>query len=580
MILGPPDVGKTVLLRTLAGQLPSSLVHDSGSIRYGGERLVSSEAVQALVGLTVQNDLLLASSTPRETLDFIASLLLPDISKGERSAQIESVLDSLGILHVADTIVGTPGLKRGLSGGERKRANISRSLITSPPILLCDSPTDGLDTPTALGVLSVLRDLAVTRGITVVASLAQPSAQMFHAFDSVVALAPGGRVAYAGKPSRLLAHFASIGYTAPQGANPAELVIDVLSPDEEDEEDNELGVDSMEIGLPSSKSRIDTIVARASELASATPARVPSPRSGQDASSRAASRGLARAGPLTAFLALMKRNSRSIVRNKVATLIQLLQSAFLGILLGTLYFQLPRDDVGARDRIGFVLMVSIMPLFSGLEASVAAFMPERAVFLRESREHLYGIVPYAGAKLLSDTPVQILATTLVVLPAYLMAGLRLGDDKGATPFFVFVVVSVLLNFLGSWLGLFLSTLTKDEGAANVLATLFVLPGILFVGIFPRFANIASYLVWLKWTSFLRPAFQAVLVSEMDGLTFTCSPSVAINGTCPVSTGNEILTSLQAADDGSVTVNILVLSSFVLLTSIFFLFGLFNVRRNS
>jgi ATP-binding cassette subfamily G (WHITE) protein 1 len=62
----------------------------------------------------------------------------------------------------ADTMIGSPTEKGGVSGGERKRTAIGMELITNPSVLFLDEPTTGLDTYTAFSIMDTLRSLAAS----------------------------------------------------------------------------------------------------------------------------------------------------------------------------------------------------------------------------------------------------------------------------------------------------------------------------------------------------------------------------------------------------------------------------------
>lgn len=76
---------------------------------------------------------------------------------------------NLGLSKCSDTKIGN-NLIRGISGGERKRTSIGVELLTNPAMLFLDEPTTGLDSTTALSVISLLRDLA-ERGVNVVSTI-------------------------------------------------------------------------------------------------------------------------------------------------------------------------------------------------------------------------------------------------------------------------------------------------------------------------------------------------------------------------------------------------------------------------
>jgi len=82
----------------------------------------------------MQDDSLLATTTPREALRFSAYLRLPAAtSQTEIHDRVENLLKDLGLLECADVFVGDENIK-GLSGGQRKRTSVGVELITDPTV--------------------------------------------------------------------------------------------------------------------------------------------------------------------------------------------------------------------------------------------------------------------------------------------------------------------------------------------------------------------------------------------------------------------------------------------------------------
>lgn len=144
-ILGPTGGGKSTLLDALAGRKTL----DSGEVLLNGRR--PGEDFKRLTGYCEQQDFLLGTLTVRETVRFSAELRLPptfalQATPGERRGEIEArvaaVVKELGLEACADTMVGTQFV-RGISGGEKKRTNLARELVTDPAIVFMDEPTTG-----------------------------------------------------------------------------------------------------------------------------------------------------------------------------------------------------------------------------------------------------------------------------------------------------------------------------------------------------------------------------------------------------------------------------------------------------
>jgi ABC-type multidrug transport system ATPase subunit len=165
-----------------------------------------------------QDDVLQPTYTPKELFEFAAKIRtnLPNDVIEER---VESVIQRLGISECKNQYVGG-WLMRGISGGERKRTSIGYELITSPSLMLLDEPTSGLDSSTSLRILQLLKKEAV-RGMSILATIHQPSSPLFFLFDRVILLSEGYCV-FNGKPSEVKDYFASYGLKMGRYSNPAD----------------------------------------------------------------------------------------------------------------------------------------------------------------------------------------------------------------------------------------------------------------------------------------------------------------------------------------------------------------------
>lgn len=106
-----------------------------------------------------QEDALIGSLTVGETLDFAARLSTPSASRAERLTRIDRLLADFGLFSVRDNLIGT-AMKKGISGGQKRRVSVAAQLVTGPRLLFLDEPTSGLDSAAAFEVISVLKSVA------------------------------------------------------------------------------------------------------------------------------------------------------------------------------------------------------------------------------------------------------------------------------------------------------------------------------------------------------------------------------------------------------------------------------------
>lgn len=201
-VIGPSGSGKSTTLGALTGTRPATY----GNVIWQGHDLYTHyDQLRHQIGLVPQQDIQHPQLTVRQGLNYAARLRLPpDTTKEERAQRVDQVVAQMQLQRQVDNRIGTQ-----LSGGQKKRVSIATELLTAPPLLFLDEPTSGLDPGLDRDVMHLLRGLADEGRVVVVVT---HSVLALDVCDNVLVLAPGGRVAYFGPPSGVLAHFGCADY--------------------------------------------------------------------------------------------------------------------------------------------------------------------------------------------------------------------------------------------------------------------------------------------------------------------------------------------------------------------------------
>ncbi|SEI99293.1 phospholipid/cholesterol/gamma-HCH transport system ATP-binding protein [Dyadobacter koreensis] len=154
VVLGRSGTGKSVLIKIIVGLLQQ----DKGSVNVLGNEVSDLQGkelneLRRKIGFSFQNSALYDSMTVRENLEFPLVRNVANLSKAEVKDQVESVLESVGL---SQTINQVPSQ---LSGGQRKRIGIARTLILQPEIMLYDEPTAGLDPITCIEINELINEV-------------------------------------------------------------------------------------------------------------------------------------------------------------------------------------------------------------------------------------------------------------------------------------------------------------------------------------------------------------------------------------------------------------------------------------
>lgn len=149
-LLGPNGAGKTTTFYLIVGLIRP----EKGKIFLNGENITNLPTYRRArrgIAYLPQNPSVFQKLTVEENLMAILETL--DLSLGERRQKAKELMDELGISHLKDKKAYL------LSGGERRRVEIARALVTSPSFILLDEPFAGIDPITVADIQSIIFNL-------------------------------------------------------------------------------------------------------------------------------------------------------------------------------------------------------------------------------------------------------------------------------------------------------------------------------------------------------------------------------------------------------------------------------------
>lgn len=511
-IVGPSGTGKSTLLRVISGRV-SDNEFDPKSIYLNDHAVTTPAQLRNICGYVAQEDNLLPLLTVKETLMFSAKFRLRGMSSKEREERVESLMQELGLDHVANNFVGDEE-KRGISGGERKRVSIGVDMIHDPSILLLDEPTSGLDSSSALQVIELLSSMAKTKQRSIVLSIHQPSYRILQYISNLLILSHGSVVHY-GSLQSLEENITRMGYEIPIQLNPLEFAMETISVLENQEPHykyqscsylrweeaiiqdtaNKEGIDQAKVGAVSNK----------------------------------------HCSSLFEIAVLCSRFWKIIYRTKQLFLARTMQALVGGFGLGSVYIKMRNDGGAVAERLG-LFAFSLSFLLSSTVEALPIYLQERRVIMKEASRGAYKISSYMIANTIIFLPFLFAVAILFAVPVYWIVGLN--PSITAFVFFTFVVWVIVL--MASSLVLFLSAISPDFISGNSLICTVLGAFFLFSGYFIPKECIPKYWIFMYYVSLYRYPLDALLTNEYWSLRHKCFTWNDENHSECLLTGNDVL----------------------------------------
>lgn len=500
-LMGPSGCGKTTLLNVLAHRNAATGATVEGQTLVNGSS-PSIGAFRQLSSYVEQEDALIGSLTVRETLHFAARLAHKNsLTAKERKARIDGLLESFGLRNQANTIIGTP-IQKGISGGQKRRVSVAAQLITGPKLLFLDEPTSGLDSAASWEVISFIKEVAKRNKLIVIASIHQPSTSTFQLFDKLVLLS-GGKQHYFGHVTGVGAHFKSLGFPMPRQVNPAEFILDMMNIDFASHQEAAIArLDEMQKGWMSSTSaqklaaQVDAVLKDAEPLPTIKPSK--------------------RNFPIV-LMTLVHRSFVKSYRDVVAYGIRIAMYTGLAIMMGTVWLRLHPDQESIQPWINAIFFGSAFMSFMAV-AYVPAYLEDRATFVKEHANGLYGPAAFNLSNFIIGLPYLFLISLIFSSIAYWLSNFQptaeafftwimwLFLDLVAAESLVVLMSSIFPNFVVSL------ALTAFANGLWMSVDGFMVP--------PTILNV-FYKYVFHYIDYQSYVFQGMMVNEFAHRTYAC-----------------------------------------------------------
>ncbi|XP_010519283.1 PREDICTED: ABC transporter G family member 39-like [Tarenaya hassleriana] len=534
LLLGPPASGKTTLLLALAGKLDDSLKM-SGRITYCGQEF-NEFVPRRTCAYISQHDLHFGEMTATETLDFSGRCLgvgsrydlLAELSRREQEAGIKPdpeidafmkssaiagqetslvtdyILTILGLDICADILVGDE-LRRGISGGQRKRLTTGEMLVGPATALFMDEISTGLDSSTTFQICKFMRHLVRFLDVTTVISLLQPAPETFELFDDIILLSEG-QIVYQGPRENVLEFFEFMGFKCPERKGVADFLLEVTSKKDQEQywyredqpysyiavPDFARGFNSFHIGQHS-----------ASEL------RVPYDKSKIHPAALVTEKyGISN---MDLFKACFAREWLLMKRNSFVYVFKTVQITIMSLITMTVFFrtEMPVGTVKDGSKFYGALFFSLINvMFNGM-AELALTVMRLPVFYKQRDCLFYPPWAFALPVWVLRIPISLLESGIWIILTYYTVGFA----PSAGRFFRQLLAYFSVNQMALSLFRFLGAVGRTQVIANTLFTFTLLIVFVLGGFIVAKDDIQSWMIWGYYASPMMYGQTAIVMNE-------------------------------------------------------------------
>mmetsp|Transcript_155070 Transcript_155070/g.497171 ORF Transcript_155070/g.497171 Transcript_155070/m.497171 type:complete len:636 (-) Transcript_155070:154-2061(-) len=509
-LMGPSGSGKSTLLNCLR-----EVITHQGEVRYNGARYCPE--LRQTIGFTEQDDVVIPQLTVRQSLRFLADLRF-GINSKESLSRVDEVMAALRLVRIADSVIGDASASQRISGGERRRLCIARELLAEPRLLICDEPTSGLDSTMADQVVASMRELCNTGRVSVVASIHQPSTNIFNRFDDLILLREG-HVLHCGPACEAEALFTSQGLPRNPSQSTSEFVMDLLV---------------LSDGSPGTMSpeQCERLRALARERGAALKPLGPPVAAAMGTNPYSA--------PVSRQLAVLTVRHGYLLKGEVFTKVSTFQNIGLMLCAALLWVRLDLNSEQVRSRYGLCLWILGTWMFFPLFGSLGTFAAQRRVLEKELSVGCYSLGSFYLARTGLLLPLDLVWPTLWTFGVFWISN--------ANPDFGRYVLAQLLVYFSfcvfQGLGLAVGASAISPQYASTMVMILVTYCFGWSGFF---VDLTRLPVWLTWVAQCNPFMYAteilMLIILPDSLLLDCSGST--NEKCESIGGARVLTGREA-----------------------------------
>lgn len=420
--------------------------------------------------------------------------------------RVDEVMEELGLMKCRDTFIGGESL-RGISGGERKRLSFATEILTSPSILFADEPTSGLDSFMAETVIKQLQQIA-RDGRTVLATIHQPSSEVFAIFDQLYLLSPQCTKVKQASRWTTFRRWATLAHR--RSTHRSQLVVI-------DKATDEAGV-----------ARVESLKEEWRKHQKLPRADSVSMLQGEQQLENT------RVSLLTQVSVLAQRNVLRFLRDGFALRVPFIQNLFLAVIVGLIYLQLDLDQKGIQNFSGaFFFLVTNQIVVTANPVFVSVPM-ELALISREYKAGLYHLFSWFLSKNVSELPMQIILPIVFFVPIYFLMGIGHGFDV----YIYMQIVMILVNSCAIGLAYMVSCLVPRVDIAPLIGMVLIMPFMLFGGLLINSDDCPDYFIWIQYVSPVKYGYEAIMKIFWNAVS-----SIACDtANCTARTGAEVLAS--------------------------------------
>ncbi|KAF9607930.1 hypothetical protein IFM89_003744 [Coptis chinensis] len=587
-IMGPSGCGKSTLLDALAGRLDSN-TRQSGHILVNGHKqrlaygtsgvleediLVEKEGVLRVMkeenenlilkvlifiylchqAYVTQDDTLITTLTVREAVYYSALLQLPDsMSRSEKRERADTAIKEMGLQDAMNTRIGG-WENKGLSGGQKRRVSICIEILTRPKLLFLDEPTSGLDSAASYHIMKRIVGLAKQDGRTVVASIHQPSSEVFELFHNLCLLSYGKTV-YFGPASAAEEFFSLNGFPCPTMRNPSDHYLRTINKDFDPD---------IEQGYGKSITTEEAIYSLVNSYKSS---KIGQQLGEQIAEIHKKGGGVLEKGSQASFITqsmvLTRRSFVNMYRDIGYYWLRLAIYIALCFCVGTIFYDMGYSYGSIQARGSMLMFVAAFLTFMSI-GGFPSFVEDMKIFRRERLNGHYGVAAFAFGNTFSSIPFLLLISLAPGAIANFLGGLQRGIDHfvyfALVLFACTMLVESLMMIVASIVPNFLMGIITGAGIQGVM---------ILSGGFFRLPNDLPNPFWkypMYYIAFHKYANQGLLKNEFEGQTFLNNQI----GGVPTISGEEILRNVLQMQMGySKWVDLFVLLGMVVLYRLMF-----------